>query len=249
VRTPGTDYETRRPSLLGNPALKKNTFPNDATHDAPMTLAGTVTKTAALIAIVALAAFNSYAWVALGSASVTALALAGSIGGLAVGWFTIANPEASPYSAPLYALLEGLAIGAVTFAVEARQPGVAVPAVGLTFSILAAMLFLWRTGMVKVTRRLRRALLASLLAILAVYVGTWLLTLAGFPAMWLHAHPLINGFAILVASLCFAVDFETIRQGVEGGAPRYMEWYGAFGLVVTLVWLYLELLRMLGDGD
>jgi uncharacterized YccA/Bax inhibitor family protein len=214
-----------------------------------MTIEGTVKKTLVLLTIVALAAFNSYSWVALGDASLKALALGGAFGGLAVGWFTIANPKASPFTAPLYALIEGLAIGAVTFSVERAQPGIALPAVGLTFAALGAVLLLWRAGLLRASRFFHQVLLISMLAILSVYVGSMVATVAGFPAMWLHHHPVVNGFAILVASLCFVVDFEQIRQGVVRKAPAYMEWYGAFSLLVTLVWLYLELLKLLGGSE
>lgn len=212
-----------------------------------MTVKGTVRKTAILLTIVAVAAFNSFSFLSAGMVPLVPLVLVGAIGGFVVAMFTIAKPRYSPYTAPIYALLEGAAVGAVTFLAESAQPGIALPTVSLTFAALGSMLFLWRVGLIKVNALFRQIVLVSLLSILVVYLGTLLLTLAGFPAMWLHHHPFINGFAILVASLCLAIDFEQIKDGVKRRAPAYMEWYGAFGLVVTLVWLYLELLQMMGS--
>ena len=235
--------------MFSNPAIGKGFTFAQVDNAAPMTRKGTIQKTGALLVVLALTAFNSYCWAALGTFSTTGLALTGAIGGLIVAWMTISYSELSPVTAPLYAILEGLAIGAVTFLAESASPGVAIPTVGLTFAIMGVMLFMWRRTSFRVTLSFTRGLLISMVGILVVYMTTIWLAVFGVDVMWLHTHPVLNIFAALIASLCLMVDFHEIETNIQKGAPAYMEWYGAFGLMVTLVWLYLELLKLMGSSE
>jgi uncharacterized YccA/Bax inhibitor family protein len=132
---------------------------------------------------------------------------------------------------------------------EASFPGIAIQAVALTFGVLGAMLVLYRTGVIKVTQRFRAGVLAATLAIVAVYLVALVLGLFGVRVPFLNdASPLgilISLAIVTVAALNLVLDFDLIDRGARAGAPAFMEWYAAFGLLVTLVWLYLELLRLL----
>jgi uncharacterized YccA/Bax inhibitor family protein len=235
--------------MLSNPAIRKDITFAHIDDAAPMTIRGTVQKTGALLAILCLAAFNSYCWAALGTFSLTGLVLTGALGGLVVAWVTISSPEISPVTAPLYAILEGVALGAVTFLAESSSPGIAIPTVGLTLSIMGVMLMVWHRTSFRTSLSFKRTLLFAMVGILGVYITTIVLAVSGVDVMWLHTHPVLNTFAALIATLCFLVDFDEIEKNIHKGAPAHMEWYSAFGLMLTLVWLYLELLKLMGSSD
>jgi uncharacterized YccA/Bax inhibitor family protein len=233
-----------------NPALSDNTFRNVAGQYGelagadPMTLSGTVNKTGILL--LCAVATASWTWhqflVSRNPADVTGEMLAGLLGGFVFAMITIFKKEWAPVTAPIYALLEGLALGGLSAIFETRYPGIGIQAVSLTFGTLAVLLLAYTSGWIKVTDKLR-------LGIAVFYLLEMLLSFFHIYFTSINGNGLIGiGFSLVVvviASLNLVLDFDFIEQGVQRGAPKYMEWYGAFGIIVTLVWLYLEILRLL----
>jgi len=244
-----------------NPALGDNTFRNvggggygygalDAT--ARMTLNGTVNKTGILlICVFATAAFTWYSFVSTGNqAAAGGLMTIGLIGGFITALVTVFKKEWSPVTAPLYALLEGLALGGISAMINARYPGIAMEAVGITFGVLFALLLAYSARIIKVTRKFALGIFAATGGIMLFYLAQMLLGFFHIPLLAsVNGNGTIGiGFSLFVAAIAalnLVLDFDFIERGVNLGAPKYMEWYGAFGIMVTLVWLYLEILRLL----
>ena len=243
----------------GNPALNDKTFLDIGTGrvvdtDSAMTLNGTVNKTAILLMLVVFTA--AYSWRLVGdvgtapSPLLMPVLLGGLVGGLVFALATIFKPTWSPISAPLYALCEGLFLGAVSAIFEARYPGIVMQAVMLTFGTLAALLMAYRSGLIKATENFKLGVTAATGGIFILYLVNMGMRLFGFGGMpFIHESGAMgiafSLFVVTIAALNLVLDFDFIESGVEKGAPKFMEWYGAFGLVVTLVWLYLEFLRLL----
>jgi uncharacterized YccA/Bax inhibitor family protein len=244
-----------------NPALGQNTFSDAARSQyggslvdaaARMTLSGTVNKTGILLLCsVATAAWTWNQFVQTHDAtSVTPELMLGALGGFVVAMVTIFKKTWAPVTAPIYALLEGLVLGGLSALFDARYPGIALEAVGLTFGTLFVMLFLYTSGVIKVTQKFRIGVVAATGGIMIFYLLTWLLSMFHITAFnSVYGSGLIGiGFSLFVvaiAALNLVLDFDFVEQGVTYGAPKYMEWYAAFGIMVTLVWLYLEMLRLL----
>src|SRR5216683_2747735 len=216
-----------------NPALRANAF-TDTRRDPsapPMTLEGTVNKTAYLLFLVVVPA--TWVWsqvrTAFDSSVVTPWIWLGAIGGLVVAIATVIKKEWSPVTAPVYAALEGLALGGLSALFETKYPGIVVQAVGLTFATLAAI------GAI------------ALYYLIGLGLSFFRVAMPGLSGNG-TASLVVSGVIVVVAALNLILDFDFIASGVEAGAPKYMEWYGAFGLMVTLVWLYLEILRLLGNA-
>jgi uncharacterized YccA/Bax inhibitor family protein len=238
----------------GNPALSARTFADlrrDPTAPA-MTVEGTVNKAGLLLFLVVLPA----AWVwsrvhaAFNPAGVAGPWIAiGALGGLAAAFATIIKKEWAPVTAPVYAALEGLALGGLSALLEMTYPGIATQAVALTFGTLAVMLFAYRTGLIRVTERFKLGVFAATGAIALYYVIGVLFSFFGHALPFLQgsstASIVFSGVIVVVAALNLVLDFDLIETGVTAGAPKYMEWYGAFALMVTLIWLYVEMLRLL----
>jgi len=235
-----------------NPALSDQVFRGQpAAFGDAMTLNGTVNKTGVLLlCAVATAAWTWHLFEQTHSAaSVTPWIMIGTIGGFILAMVTVFKKEWAGATAPAYALLEGLALGGISAVVDLRFPGIAIQAVGLTFLTLFVLLLAYRSGMIRVTQRFRMGVVAATGAIILLYVAEFVL---GFFGVHFAA---INGSGTLgivvslvivaVAALNLVLDFDFIESGVRAGAPKYMEWYGAFGLMITLVWLYLEILRLM----
>jgi uncharacterized YccA/Bax inhibitor family protein len=217
-----------------------------------MTLSGTVNKTGILLLCsVATAAWTWNQFVQTHDAtSVTPELMLGALGGFVVAMVTIFKKTWAPVTAPIYALLEGLVLGGLSALFDARYPGIALEAVGLTFGTLFVMLFLYTSGVIKVTQKFRIGVVAATGGIVIFYLLTWLLSMFHITAFnSVYGSGLIGiGFSLFVvaiAALNLVLDFDFVEQGVTYGAPKYMEWYAAFGIMVTLVWLYLEMLRLL----
>jgi uncharacterized YccA/Bax inhibitor family protein len=162
---------------------------------------------------------------------------------------TIFKKEWAGVTAPIYALLEGLALGGISAMFELRFPGIAIEAVGLTFGTLFVMLLLYRTRIIQVTQKFRLGVVAATGGIFFFYLLEMILGFFGVRFTSINGSGVIGiGFSLIivgVAALNLVLDFDFIERGVQAGAPKYMEWYGAFGIMVTLVWLYLEMLRLL----
>lgn len=239
----------------GNPVLKDSTFkqPFDLAGER-MTLPGTVNKTAMLLAMTVIT--SVYTWgrfMETGDpASVSGLLMLGLIGGLIVAMVTVFKPTAAPYTAPAYALLEGLALGGISAMVETRFPGIVIQAVALTFGTLFCLLVAYRSGLIKATENFKLGVVAATGGIMLLYLVSFVMGFFGRSIGFIHEGGtigiLFSAFVVVIAALNLVLDFDFIESGVEQGAPKYMEWYGAFGLMVTLVWLYLEILRLLGKS-
>lgn len=246
--------ESLRTSLrTSNPAMKEAVFTSEhaAANEAPMTLAGTTTKSLVLIGLVIFAAAFTWTNTLGGNPGILIPALlVGSLGGLVVGLVTVTKPRLSPYTAPLYAVLEGLALGAISAYYQARFHGLPVQAVALTAMVFLAMAFVYRTGLLRATERFTVGVVAATAGIALVYLLTIVLALFGVRVPYIHDNGVIGiAFSLVVvgvASLNLILDFDLVERGVQARAAKYMEWYGAFGLLVTLVWLYLAMLRLLG---
>ena len=242
-----------------NPALSEKTFQDlpgtgygsaiDVTNR--MTLSGTVNKTGILL----ICAFASAAWTwqrftqTHDPADVAPLLLVGALGGFICAMVTIFKKEWSPITAPIYALLEGLLLGGLSAIFDVRYPGIAIQAVGLTFGTLFVLLLAYKSGLIKVTQKFRLGVIAATGGIMVFYLLQMVLGFFGVQFLTVNGSGPIgiafSLFVVAIAALNLVLDFDFIEQGVNYGAPKYMEWYGAFGLMVTLVWLYLEILRLL----
>ncbi|MDR3296646.1 MAG: Bax inhibitor-1/YccA family protein [Prevotellaceae bacterium] len=258
-----------------SPALNDSAF-RTATHSAvvsesAMTVQGTIHKTLLLVLLAGLGAV--YTWkifaeaVAVFPSAVSADAatiatndiamgavmpylIGGLVGGLIFSLIAIFSPRRSTWAAPLYAVCEGLCLGALSAMFNYQTEGIVLQAVGLTFAVLLVMLVLYRTGAIKVTNKLRSGIIIATGAIAVCYLATWIIGMFSastvsfmHDASWLSIG--ISLFVVGVAAFNFLLDFDFINRGTQMGAPKYMEWYGAFGLMLTLVWLYIELLRLL----
>jgi uncharacterized YccA/Bax inhibitor family protein len=214
-------------------------------------LSGTVNKTAILLALCFCTAM--YAWGKFYStgnpAEVIPLIIGGAIGGLVLCLVTVFKKEWAGISAPLYALAEGLVVGGVSAFYEAKYPGIVVQAVGLTFGTLACLLLAYKSGLIKATENFKLGVVAATGGIALLYLVSFVMGFFGKSIGFIHEGGtfgiLFSLFVVVIAALNLVLDFDFIEQGAEQGAPKYMEWYGAFGLTVTLVWLYLEMLRLL----
>ncbi|HTV83489.1 MAG TPA: Bax inhibitor-1/YccA family protein [Acidobacteriaceae bacterium] len=234
-----------------NPALSDKAFSGVAgSPGVPMTLAGTVNKTGILLlCAMAGAAWTWHDFLEGQMAAVMTLLWVGTLGGLVFALVTVFRKEWSPVTAPVYALLEGLALGGISAALNARWPGIAIEAVSLTFGTLLVLLMAYRSGIIKVTAKFRLGVVAATGAIFLFYIAEMVLGFFGIHFAVINGSgPIGIGVSlviVVVASLNLVLDFDFIERGVQMDAPKYMEWYGAFGLMVTLVWLYLEMLRLL----
>jgi len=235
----------------GNPALSSKTFDGLEASDNPMTLSGTVNKAAMLLTLVLIGAmwvWNIY-FTSHRMDDITPYLWVGVLGGLVVSLVTIFNKPISPYTSPVFAVLEGFAIGGISAMYETRQPGIALQAVGLTFGTLACMLAAYRFQIIKVTENFKMGVVAATGGIAILYLVDMVLMFFGHPVSMIHEGGVMGiGFSLIVvgiAALNLVMDFDFIANGVAQRNPKYMEWYSAFGLVVTLVWLYLEIIRLL----
>ena len=235
-----------------NPALKEGTFTGlrAAAGEPAMTLQGTATKSFLLILLTVFAASFTWNAVATGNTAILGPAtLVGGLGGFIVALITIFKPKLSPYTGPVYAVLEGLLLGGISSLYNARFAGLPLQAVALTFGVFLAMLIVYRTGLIRATENFRLGVVAATGGIAIMYLLSFVLGFFGVRMNFLHdSSPLSIGISlvvVVVAALNLVLDFDFIERGVEHRAPKFMEWYAAFGLLVTLVWLYLEILRLL----
>lgn len=247
-------------SKSSNPILKEKAFKRDYTSQSDvMTVNGTMNKTGLLLLLVIAGAI--FTWNKFfdaiatnpeaGMAAVGPWLAIGGIGGFIMVLVTVFRPQSSGVSAPLYAFLEGLFLGGVSAIFESMYPehGIVLRAVMLTFAVFFAMLFLYRSGAIKVTQKFRMGIFAATGGIALVYLVSFIGGFFGMDTSFLHGNSNlsigISLFVVAIAALNLILDFSFIENASTQGAPKYMEWYGAFGLMVTLVWLYLEILRLL----
>jgi uncharacterized YccA/Bax inhibitor family protein len=234
----------------GNPVLKSDTF-DIAADGERMTLGGTVNKTAILLALVLITAIYTWGrfYTTGNPAAIMPLVWTGAIGGLVMCLVTVFKKEWAGVTAPIYALLQGLLVGGLSAFYESRFPGIVIQAVGLTFGTLACLLMAYKSGLIKATENFKLGVVAATGGIALLYVVSFAMSFFGKPIGFIHEGGLLgigfSAFVVVIAALNLVLDFDFIEAGAENGAPKYMEWYGAFGLTVTLIWLYLEILRLL----
>ena len=242
-----------------NPVFGKNIFNRSAagSDEGVMTVNGTINKTGIMLLIVIFAA--SFTWRKFFGEidplnpvmpqGIMLWAMIGAIGGLITALITTFSPRRAAMTAPIYAVFEGLFLGAISAIFEAKFPGLVMRAVSLTFGVFFIMLLLYRSGTIRATEKFRMIIFAATGGIALVYLGSFIAGLFGVNVSFLHdSSPLSIGislFVVAIAALNLILDFDMIIQGANARAPKYMEWFGAFGLMVTLIWLYLEMLRLL----
>ena len=233
----------------GNPSLNAKTFSGfDMTATTAMTIMGTVHKTA--LALLLLMTTALFTWnLPVGDPRGNSLMMLGMIGGLVIGIVTVFKHQWAKYTVPAYALLKGLALGGISKFFETMYPGIVNQAVMLTFGTLGALLLAYRSGLIKATENFKLGIVAATGGIAFVYLISWILGMFGVTVPVIHSNSnmgiLFSIGVVVIAALNLVLDFDFIEEGAEKGAPKYMEWYGAFGLLVTLIWLYLEILRLL----
>lgn len=237
-----------------NPALKKKFQRSSAVRSdgTTMSMTGTIWKTIALTLMVLATAAYAFYQVNIGAMneSKTIPVLIGCVvAALIIGLITTFVPKVSPYTAPIYAAVEGIVLGFISAVMEAKYPGIVVQATLATVSVLLTMLFLYAFKIIKPTPGLKKGIFIATCSVLLLYVVTMILQLCGVDVSFMHdSSPLSIGISLVVigvAAFNFILDFAFIEEGSEAGLPKYMEWYGAFGLLVTLIWLYIEILDLI----
>ena len=235
-----------------NPVLSGRIFDRAvaSTGSGVMTINGTINKIGILLLLVLASA--SYTWsmvTGANPAGAQTYVIIGAIGGLIMALITVFRPQSSGVTAPIYALLEGLFLGGISAVLNAQYSGIVFQAILLTIGVLFTMLFLYRSGRIRATPKLRRGVIMATGAVFFSYLISWILSLFGLGFGFMHSSGplgiLINLVIIGVAAFNLILDFDFIEKGSQSSMPKYFEWYGAFGLMVTLIWLYIEILRLL----
>ena len=236
----------------GNPAFRSKAFTHrssDFSTNEVMTLSGTVNKTGLYLFLCVLSAALNWNLLYSNPSLANGLLWLGVFGGLVAAIVTIWKPTTANISAPIYAVLQGLALGAVSGMYEYLYDGIVMQALALTFGTLAALLLAYKSGLIKPTENFRLMLFAATGGVFILYLVSFIMSFFGGPIGFIHSNSLMGiGFSLVVvaiAALNLVLDFDFIEQASESGAPKYLEAYGAFSLMVTLIWLYLEILRLL----
>jgi uncharacterized YccA/Bax inhibitor family protein len=234
-----------------NPALKESTFAElrVGASEPVMTLQGTVNKTALFLTLVFASALYTYKLGMANPAAAMPWMIGGAIAGLVLCLVTVFKKEWAAITGSLYSVAEGLFVGALSAMYALQYQGIVLQAVLLTLGVLLALLAVYSLRLIKVTENFKLGIFAATGGIALVYLLTMVLGFFGIQIPYIHGSGLVGiGFSVVVviiAALNLVLDFDFIEKGVEHGAPKYMEWYAAFGLIVTLVWLYVEILRLL----
>jgi uncharacterized YccA/Bax inhibitor family protein len=235
-----------------NPALNDKVFLSASHADSleKMTIQGAVNKTGLLCLLAFLsAAFVWRQFFLLGETAVSGWMILGALGGFVFSLITIFKQTAAPITAPIYAILEGLFLGGISATFEKYYPGIVMQAIALTFGTLFALLLIYKSRLIKVTENFKLGLFAATGGIALIYFLSFILSFFGITVPYIYSSGtggiIISLVIVVIAALNLVLDFDFIENAAERGAPKYMEWYAAFGLLVTLVWLYVEILRLL----
>ena len=231
----------------GNPVLTTNAFNIQSDYTDKMTIGGTVNKT--FLSLLILVGSAYYSWTNIGIANV--LLFPSLLISIIVAIITIRNKHWSPTTVPIYAVLQGIFLGVISNMFNSMYEGIVITAVSYTLCILFALLSIYRLGLIKATENFKLGIAAATGGIALLYIINFVMSFfgSGIPLMDINNASMMSigfsVFVIIIAALSLVVDFDFIEEGAEKGAPKYMEWFGAFGLMVTLVWLYLEILKLL----
>ena len=237
-----------------NPALNSNTFKNvvkkDSLHlNETMTIRGTVDKTALALSLLLISGYYCYF---LSEQSLTLiLTFIGFFLGLILFFTTIFKKSWAPFTVPFYSISQGFVLGGVSFYYNSQYEGIVLQAILLTILVLISMLFAYRSKIIKPTENFKLGVFSALMAVSLLYIVGFIMSFfgSGIPILNPNNSSLISiGFSVIIVILgafCLVIDFDFIEEGAEKGVPKYMEWYGAFGLLVTLIWLYLEIIKLL----
>jgi uncharacterized YccA/Bax inhibitor family protein len=244
-----------------NPVFGKNTFAKAQSvyvGEERMTLNGTINKTALVILFVLASAF--YVWQrffevydpanpALATGKITGLMIFGGIGGFIVAIIAAFSPRIAGFLTPIYAILQGMFLGGISAMFEAQFQGLVVKAVALTFMVFLSMMVIYRQRIIKVTGKFRKGMASAMIGLMLFYLFSWIAGMFGMNVSYLHgggSFGLIFSLIVTgISAFSLLLDFDFIERGAAEGAPKYMEWYGVFGLLVSLVWLYINILRLL----
>jgi len=236
----------------GNPVLRESTF-NDISqrgYGQPMTLTGVVNRSVLMLLLVAAAAAGVWSYSASHPTVIYPAVMTGALGGFVVAIATSFKRSWAPVTAPVYAVLEGLFIGGISLVMEQRFPGLVLQAVLLTFGVMFALLAAYQSRIIRPSQTFKSVIVGATFGIVVVYLVSMVAQLFFHTAIPLifDSGPVGITFSLIVvgiAALNLVLDFDFIENGIAYGAPKWMEWYAAFGLTVTLVWLYIEILRLL----
>ena len=242
----------------GNPTLSQKIFNREATRNAElqgvMSVRGTLNKFGFMMLMVMGGAV--YAWNLYQSGAIQSMQMwmmIGIFGGLICAFAISFKPNWAPYLAPAYGILEGLFIGGISAimndAFQKTYPGLVMQAVGLTFGVAIAMFLLYNFRIIKATEKFKSVIISATVGIGIFYLLTMIVRMFGVDMPFMYDSSLlgigISLFIVAIAALNLILDFAMIEKGSEAGAPKFMEWYGAFALLVTIVWLYIEILKLL----
>jgi uncharacterized YccA/Bax inhibitor family protein len=236
----------------GNPVLPNSTFTDVSQRGSsrPMTLSGVINRSTLLLLLVAGMATGVWTYSSSHPSAIYPMVMVGTLGGFVVAMVTTFKRDWAPVTAPIYAVLQGVFIGGISLVMEQRFPGLVLQAVLLTFGVMFALLAAYQSRIIRPSETFKSVIVGATFGIVVVYL------ISMVAQLFFHTEiPLINGsgpmgiaFSLVVvgiAALNLVLDFDFIENGVAAGAPKWMEWYAAFGLTVTLVWLYIEILRLL----
>jgi uncharacterized YccA/Bax inhibitor family protein len=240
----------------GNPTLSEKIFNRSIEQEnaGTMTVRGAINKFGFLLFMVlAGATYTWYLYYNNAQQTMTTLMWVGIIGGLITVFAISFKPTLAPYLSPAYGILEGFFLGAISAilndAFKEKYPGLVMQAVGLTFGVAIAMFLLYNFRIIKATERFKSIIFTATAGIAIFYVLTLVLGLFHVNIPFMYDSSVLgiglSIFVVAIAALNLIIDFDMIERGADMGAPKFMEWYGAFGLLVTMVWLYVEILRLL----
>ena len=230
----------------GNPALRSSIFKKHSVSRSlgVMTVSGTVNKTGISLLLLILSA--GYSW---GNPAMHGMVFPALIVGVILAIATVFKPTIGHITVPMYAVVEGVVLGVISMLADSLYPGIAVQAIFLTFGTLGALLLAYKSGLIAATENFKLGVVAATGGIGILYLINFAMGFFGSGISIISSNNtmgiLFSGFVVVIAALNLVLDFDFIEEGAENGAPKYMEWYGAFGLLVTLIWLYLEILRLL----
>jgi uncharacterized YccA/Bax inhibitor family protein len=235
----------------GNPVLSNSTFTDVSRGSSrPMTISGVINRSILLLALVAGTATAVWTYSGYYPSSIYPIVMIGAFGGFVVAMATSIKRDWAPFTSPIYAILEGLFIGGISLVMEQRYHGLVLQAVLLTFGVMFALLAAYQSRIIRPSQTFKAVVVGATFGIAIVYLVSMALQLffhAGIPLITDNgpAGIIFSLVVVGIAALNLVLDFDFIENGVASGAPKWMEWYAAFALTVTLVWLYIEILRLL----